>query len=159
MFFDCYLDIASVQKIANTINTNIGVINIGIGKYSLSEEDETYLQEIRNKGWEVYATCNGYPNSGYYGYAASASLASSLTTLDETGVSEMFAPKPYWAKPFNSNEQRAHYVDSEGNFYNILGGHYIYVDDPETYGMFTSLEDAATQMGLKKIGEEEIETA
>lgn len=152
MFYACYLNTASVKNIADTINPtgNGETIDIGIGKISLSTEDESYLQQIRNKGWYVYANCNGYPD-GYYAYAASASLASSLSTLDETGESEMFAPLPYWAKPFNADEKRARYVDSEGNFYNILGGHYIYVDDPETYGMFTSLEDAAAQMRLTKI--------
>jgi hypothetical protein len=160
MFSYCKLDTASVQNIATTIKNINGSssaeITIGIGKLSLSTEDESYLQQIRNKGWNVYANCNGYPDgsdsgSGYYTYAASASLASSLTTLDETGESEMFAPLPYWAKPFNADEKRARYVDSEGNFYNILGGHYIYVDDPDTYGMFINEEDAAANMRLTKI--------
>ena len=60
---------------------------------------------------------------------------------------------------FSSDEQHAQYVDAEGNFYNILGAQFIYGDNLETYGMFTSLEDAAANMRLKKIGEEEIETA
>lgn len=149
MFYACYLNTASVKNIADTINPtgNGKTIHIGIGKLSLSTEDETYLQQIRDKGWAVSANCNGYT----YAYAASASLASSLTTLDETGESEMFTPLPYWAKPFNADEKRARYVDSEGNFYNILGGHYIYVDDPETYGMFINEDDAAAQMRLTKI--------
>ena len=157
MFYGCYLDTASVKNIADTINTGTGqTIEIGIGKQGLSTDDNTYLQQIRNKGWSVYGTCNGYPDgsqgsqddpSGYYGTAASASL----TSLDEIDETEMFAPKPYWAKPFNADEKRARYVDSEGNFYNILGGHYIYVDDPDTYGMFINEEDAAAQMRLTRI--------
>lgn len=164
MFRYCKLSPVSVQHIADTIKTltpseisssNYGTISIGIGKTYLDAEDETYLQQIRDKGWSVLADCNGYPLPGYYGTAASASI----TTLEEIGESEMFSPLPYWAKPFNSDEQYARYVDSEGNFYNILGGHYIYVDDPDTYGMFINEDDAAANMRLKKIGEEEIETA
>jgi hypothetical protein len=114
-----------------------------------------------DKGWIVFVNSNYYggDEDGYYGYTASASLASSAMTLDEIGESEMFNPKPYWAKPVPSDEEHAKYVDSEGNFYNILGAQFIYGDSLETYGMFTSLEDAQAQMRLKKIGEIEIETA
>ena len=152
MFDSCKLNTASIKNIADTINTvtNNPTLTLGIANYSPSEEETIYLTQIHNKGWSVYV--NGYSNlftppSGYYGTAASASL----TSLDETGESEMFAPKPYWAKPFNSDEQNGRYVDSEGNFYNILGAQFIYVDDPETYGMFINEEDAAAQMRLTRI--------
>jgi hypothetical protein len=46
-------------------------------------------------------------------------------------------------------------MDENGNYFNILGGQFIYVNDPETYGMFTSEEDAAMQMKLIKIEKEE----
>ena len=85
-----------------------------------------------------------------------------ITTLDENGE-ETTTPIPFWAKPVPATEETASYVDANGNYYNILGGQYIYVRDPETYGMFTSLEDAQAQMRLTKFtkGEEPviIETA
>ena len=154
MFEDCKLDTASVQNIADTIKMYNGTIHISIGNSIPNSQEDAAFSKMVIKGWTVYV--NGYQyTSGYYGTAASASF----TTLDELGDSEMFNPIPYWAKPVNSDEEHARFVDSEGNFYNILGGNFIYGDNLETYGMFTSLEDAATQMRLKKIGEEEIETA
>ena len=39
---------------------------------------------------------------------------------------------------------------ANGNFFNILGGQFIYGDDLSTYGMFTCEEDAATNMRLTK---------
>lgn len=159
MFLGCKLDTVSVQNIADTINTVSNIrINIGIGNSEPNEQEQAAFNQMVTKGWIVFVNSNYY-GSSFYGYTASASLASSAMTLDEMGESEMFNPKPYWAKPVNSDEQHARYVDSEGNFYNILGAQYIYGDNLETYGMFTSLEDAQTQMGLKRIGEEEIETA
>lgn len=174
MFDYCSLDTASVKNIADTINTNNGIISIGVDE---NDHDirETYYQQIRDKGWDVYITinesssccdsgyccsscCSSCCDSGYY-YAANASLASSTMTLDELGESEMFNLKPYWAKHIQSDEEHAKYIDAQGNFYNILGGHYIYVDDPETYGMFTSLENAVANMRLTKKGEEPIETS
>ena len=156
MFDECKLNTASIKNIADTINTvtNRPLLTLGIANYSPSEEENIYLTQIYNKGWKIYV--NGYgnlftPPAGDYGYTASASLASSLTTLDETGESEMFAPKPYWAKPFPATQENARYIDSEGNFYNILGAQFIYVDDPETYGMFINEDDAAAQMRLTKI--------
>jgi hypothetical protein len=162
MFRGCSLNTASVQNIADTINTvSNSKLDIGIGNSEPNEQEEAAFNQMVSKGWVVFVNSNYYEGNlgGYYGYAASASLASSVMTLDEIGESEMFTPKPYWAKPINSDEQNARYVDSEGNFYNILGAQFIYGDNLETYGMFTSLEDAQAQMRLKKIGEIEIETA
>ena len=170
MFYDCKLDTASVENIANTIKDVNGVTNnmwvnkkihIGIGQESSpTAAEEIYFQQIRDKGWEVYVECNG----GISNCCASccATCCASLTTLDETD-GEFVAPKPYWAKPVPATEDTARYIDNDGNYYNILGGDYIYVHDPETYGMFTSLEDAQAQMRLTKFtkGEEPviIETA
>jgi hypothetical protein len=169
MFYYCKLNTSSVQNIADTIKNvssltegflGIGgdvykTIHIGIGNSSPNSTEEAAFNTIASKGWTVYVGVNGGNPSQWtptdYGYVASASLASSLTTLDETGESEMFNPKPYWAKPVPSNEEHAKYVDAQGNFYNILGGNYIYGDNLENYGMFTSLEDAAAQMRLTKI--------
>ena len=154
MFYGCKLDTTSVQNIANTINTVSGwyQISIGIGNSSPNEQEEAAFNTIASKGWTVYV------NGSSFGSSCCATCCASLTTLDETGQ-EVTTPIPFWAKPVPSDEQHAHYVDPEGNFYNILGAQFIYGDNLETYGMFTSLENAATQMRLKKIGEEEIETA
>ena len=150
MFIGCKLDTPSVQSIADTINTvtNNPLIHIWVENIN---DNQIYFEQMRQKGWDVLVIHNS-------GSCGCASCCASLTTLDETD-GEFIAPKPYWAKPVPSDEQNAQYIDSEGNFYNILGGDYIYVHDPEEYGMFTSLEDAAAQMRLTKIGEEEIETA
>ena len=66
---------------------------------------------------------------------------------------------PYWAKPVPATEETAEFIDEQGNYYNVLGAQFIYVSDPETYGMFLNREDAIANMRLKRIGEEEIETA
>ena len=164
MFEKCKLDTASVQYIADNINTYNGTINIGIGNSSPNEQEKANFNQMVSKGWTVYVNGSQYnPNDnpdggGYYTYAANASLASSLTTTDELGESEMFNPKPYWAKPINSDEQNAKYIDSEGNFYNILGAQFIYGDNLETYGMFTCEEDAAANMRLTKIEKDSTKT-
>ena len=159
MFDGCQLNTASVKNIADTINRHNGTLSIGLGRSSATAEEESYFQQIRDKGWSVYVHYNGSNGSngsyddgygGYTNYAATAALASSVNSTDEM-TSEMFAPIPFWAKPFNATEETARYVDSEGNFYNILGGNLIYVDDPDTYGMFTCLDDAAANMRLTKI--------
>ena len=147
MFNGCKLDTASVQNIADTINTPSSkeTIHIGIGNSTPNSQEEEAFNKIASKNWTVYVNGSEYGSgSGYYGYAASASL----TTLDETGETEMFTPKPYWAKPVQSDEEHAKYVDSEGNFFNILGAQFIYGDNLETYGMFTCEEDAAANMRL-----------
>ena len=146
MFYNCKLNTASVQHIADTINTpsSKGTILIDIANSTPNSQEEAAFNKIASKNWTVYANGYEYSGSGYYGYAASASL----TTLDETGETEMFTPKPYWAKPVPSDEEHAKYVDSEGNFFNILGAQFIYGDNLETYGMFTCEEDAAANMRL-----------
>ena len=148
MFAGCKLDTASVQHIADTINTYNGTIHIGIGNTTPNEQEITAFNKMVSKGWTVYVGVNG-------GYGEQWN-PTSLIPIDGE---EQQTPIPFWAKPVPSDEQHAHYVDSEGNFYNILGGNFIYGDSLDTYGMFTSLQDAAAQMRLKKIGEEEIETA
>ena len=149
MFYGCKLDTDSIKNIAETINTltNSSAIHIGIGNTSPTVEENTYLTQIYNKGWRVYV--NGYSNSNIFTPTA---------TTDETGETQE-SPIPFWAKPVPATEEDAQYVDADGNFYNILGGQFIYVDDPDTYGMFINEEDAAVQMRLTKIGEENIETA
>ena len=160
MFYGCKLNTASIKNIAETISYpyNRIAIYIGVDRYD-HDIKETYYQQIRDKGWDVHVTVNGGSNCCA---SCCATCCYSLTTLDET-EGEFVAPKPYWAKPVPATEDTARYIDNDGNYYNILGGDYIYVHDPETYGMFTSLEDAQAQMRLTKFtkGEEPviIETA
>ena len=139
MFRNCKLDIVSVKNIAETIKTvsNSPSIDIGIGNTSPTAEENTYFTQIHNKGWQVYV--NG----------SSSAYAPATATTDETGETQE-APIPFWAKPVPATEEDAQYVDADGNFYNILGGQFIFVDDPETYGMFTCEEDAAANMRLTK---------
>ena len=172
MFSGCKLNTTSIKNIAETINIvsnnplviDIPIITISTESTSATSEEETYFQQIRDKGWELYVELNGNSSCGC-GCGSCSSCSScgcyscySLATTDETGETTS-APVPYYAKPVPSDEEHAQYVDSQGNFFNILGGNLIYVDDPESYGMFLNREDAARQMRLTKIGEEEIQTA
>ena len=148
MFYGCKLTTKSLMYIAESINTvtNKPSIHIGIGNTTPTEEETELLTEIHNKGWQVYV--NGDKNSNIFNPAA-------LIPTDE----EMPQIIPFYAKPEEVSEEDAEYIGEDGKYYIILGGQFIFVDDPDTYGMFTSLEDAAAQMRLTKIGEEEIETA
>ena len=154
MFRNCKLDTDSLIYIAESIKDVNGLTNdndpyhneiyktihIGIANSTPSEEEHTYLTQIHNKGWTVYV--NGSSSSNIYTPATAS--------LDETGET-VSAPIPFWAKPVPSDEEHANYVDAEGNFFNILGGQFIYGDDLSTYGMFTCEEDAAANMRLTKI--------
>lgn len=152
MFHYCKLDTQSLKNIADTINNvtslenenqNGGIwkmIHIGIGSKTPSEEEHTYLTQIHNKGWEVYV--NGSPND----YVPTDGI--SLIPIDGE---QNLNPIPFWAKPVPSDEESANYIDENGNFFNILGGQFIYVNDPESYGMFINEEDAAANMRLTKI--------
>ena len=142
MFFKCKLDTASVQNIADTINTpqTKGTIHIGIGNSTPNEHEEAF-NKIASKNWTVYVNVNA-------GISSSQWNPTSLTPIDGE---ESTNPIPFWAKFVQSDEKHAQYVDAEGNFYNILGGNFIYGDDLSTYGMFTCEADAAANMRLTKI--------
>ena len=139
MFYQCKLDTASIQNIADTINTYSGKIHIGIGNSTPNEQEKAAFNTIASKGWTVYV------NGSLYTPTSPAAI----TTLDETGI-ETTTPIPFYAKPVPSDEQHARYTDEQGNYYNILGGQFIYGDNLETYGMFTCEEDAAANMRLTK---------
>ena len=153
MFYNCKLDTISIQNIAETINDVRDLenddydcydvwktIDIGIGNTAPNTEEDVAFQLMTEKGWTVYV--NGGSDHSYY--------PSNLTTLDEIGE-EISTPIPFYAKPIQTDEKHGRYMDSEGNYFNILGGQFIYGDDISTYGMFTSLEDAAANMRLTKI--------
>lgn len=153
MFYKCKLDTDSLIHIAETIkdvrvltngsNSSAEIyktIHIGIGSTTPTEEETELLTEIHNKGWQVYVGCNNGDASEF--------IPTALTPIDGE---ETITPIPYWAKPQEVDEEHAEYVGEDGKFYIILGGNYIFVDDPETYGLFTSLENAAANMRLTKI--------
>ena len=152
MFKDCKLDTTSVQNIARTIKDvndmeNQGecdmvwrYIHIDIDNTTPNSEEIEAFNLISSKGWTVYVNGNEH---------SSASPAS-VMTLDETGE-EISTPIPFYAKPQQTDEKHARYIDSEGNFFIILGAQFIYGDDISTYGMFINEEDAAANMGLTKI--------
>lgn len=137
MFYNCKLDIASVKNIADTINTYNGTIHIGIGSTTPTTEETEAFNTIASKGWTVYVNGSAYTPSS----------TAAIMTLDELGI-EVETPIPYWAKPAQTDEEHATYIDNEGNFFNILGGQFIYGDDISTYAMFTCEEDAAQNMRL-----------
>jgi hypothetical protein len=148
MFKTCKLDTASIQNIADTIKDVNGLTNdyqnictqieIGIGNSEPNTEEKEAFNTMVSKGWIVYVGVNGSHSSNEWN-------PTSLTPIDGE---EQQTPIPFWAKPVQATEETAFYTDSEGNFYNILGGNYIYGDDISTYGMFTCEEDAAAQMRL-----------
>ena len=142
MFRKCKLDTASVQKIADTINTPSSkrTINISIGNSTPNSQEEAAFNTIASKNWTVYVGVNG-----------GEPLQWNSTSLIPIDGEEQQTSIPFWAKPVPSDEKHAQYVDEQGNFYNILGGQFIYGDDLSTYGMFTCEEDAAANMRLTKI--------
>lgn len=149
MFTYCSLDTESVEIIADTINdvrelqqTTVITkrIDIKIGNGEPNDDEDAAFALMKQKGWRVHV--NGSDTE----YVPSTGGEASL---DETGETPV-APKPYWAKPIEVTEEEAEFVGEDGKFYQVMGGQFIYVDDPETYGMFVSREDAIANMRLTK---------
>ena len=165
MFRNCKLDTDSLTYIAESIKDVNGLTNgsyydadiyktihIGIGSTTPSEEEKELLTEIHDKGWQVFVQCNGGNTQEF-----------TPTALIPIDGEETITPIPFYAKPVESDEEHADYIGEDGKYYIILGGNYIFVDDPETYGLFVSEEDAALNMRLTKYESsnetDEIETA
>jgi hypothetical protein len=142
MFMDCKLDTASVQNIADTINTpsSKGTIHISIGNTTINSQEEEAFNTIASRNWTVYVNTKG-------GYQTQWNP----TSLTPENGEESTTPIPFYAKPVPATEETARYIDNDGNYYNILGAQFIYGDDLSTYGMFTCEEDAAANMRLTKI--------
>lgn len=161
MFGGCGLDTSSIQNIADTINNlkgynescgcgcgvNSTQIHIGIGNTTPNAEETEAFNKIASKGWTVYVNGSSYTPTS----------PAAIMTLDELGE-EVSTPIPYWAKPVQSDEEHAKYIDSEGNFFNIIGAQFIYGDDISTYGMFTCEDDAAANMRLTPYTKPQTET-
>jgi hypothetical protein len=149
MFYNCKLDTTSIENIADTIkdvndleneSECYGVwkyIDIGIGNSTPNQEEDVAFKKMASKGWTVYGT----------GFTYSPNSPATITTLNENGE-ETVTPIPFWAKPVQTDEEHAQYIDNQGNFFIILGGQFIYGDDISTYGMFTCEADAAANMRL-----------
>ena len=161
MLHRCALDDKSLMYIAHSINdvsnlteeqicevcgSSYGFKEIGIGighEYvsdfsKLPQETRDYLNMIHDKGWQIQISFPMSANGGNY-------QPTSLIPIDDE---ETTTPIPYYAKPVQCDEKNAKYVNSNGEYFNIIGGNLILVDDPETYGLFVSEEDAAANMGL-----------
>ena len=112
-------------------------------------------QILVNKGWTVYI--DGYKATASCGCCSGGIvlepnaypvMASAIDITDDNG--ETITPTMYYYKPVPVSESIAKYVDQEGNYFIIMGGELVFGDDLENYGQFTSVEEAAANMGLTK---------
>lgn len=157
------LDEQSVMIIADTIKdlngftdwlvpaSQRGIIHIGYdSEVCDAAKIEEYCTEIMNKGWTVYL--NGTVQTNDEGIEG-------VATTDEDGTITI-APVPYYCKPLEVEQKEANWTDGE-KYYIILGAQKVFGDDLSTYGMFTSIENAAMNMGFTpyEYVEEETETA
>ena len=135
MFSGCKLDTESLVHIAESINTvtNSPSIYIGIGNATPTEEENELLTEIHEKGWKVFV--NG------------SQFTSSATTMSMRGVRNI-TELPVLVKKVEVDDDRAKFIDEDGKFYDIEGGNFIYVNDPETYTEFPNMEEAIASLGL-----------
>ena len=138
MFHGRHLTEESLMFVADTIKTHtVGTHLISFGaNESLTDTEIELFQEIHEKGWDVYVAGNQL-------------TFDATEQTNETGETTS-TPKPYYAKPVEVEESKAQFIGEDGKFYRVHGGHYIFVNDPETYGMFTSREDAIANMRLTK---------
>jgi hypothetical protein len=97
-----------------------------------------YCEEIANKGWAVSLSGVGDINP----------TNTALIDDEETVI-----PVSYWYKPIKCDKTFGEYVNTNGEYFNIVGGRHIFGDDISTYGQFTSLEEAEQAMGLTKVEE------
>ena len=95
-----------------------------------------YCEEIANKGWVVSLSGVGDINP---------------TNVALIDGEETVIPVSYWYKPVKCDKTFGGYVNANGQYFNIVGGRYIFGDDISTYGQFTSLEEAEQAMNLTKI--------
>lgn len=127
-----------------------GVIHIGYdSEVCDAAKIEEYCTEIMNKGWTVYLNATlQTTDEGIEGIATLAEDSSITVT-----------PVPYYCKPVEVEQKEANWTDGE-KYYIILGAQKVFGDDLSTYGMFTSIENAAMNMGFTpyKYVEEETET-
>ena len=102
----------------------------------LKVDSEGYVTFYPLSTNKVDITTITWPDEGIEGAA----------TTDENGTITV-APVPYYCKPVEVEQKEANWTDGE-KYYIILGAQKIFGDDLSTYGMFTSIEDAAMNMGF-----------
>lgn len=153
MFYNKPLTEKSFECISDTINdvreitewdssiedsSQRRVIHLQMIKENVNIENiEKYCNEIVNKGWIVYLN--------------STSIEQNPDTPGLEGIvidDETPSPAPvHYYKAVEVSEEYAEYTDGN-KFYILLGAEYVFGDDLSTYGQFTSLDNAITQMGL-----------
>ena len=146
---DTIKDLTDFTDWDSSINSSIrGVIHIGYdSEVCDAAKIEEYCTEIMNKGWTVYL--NGTVQTTDEGIEG-------IATTDENGTVTV-TPIPYYCKPLEVEQKEADWTDGE-KYYIILGAQKVLGDDLSTYGMFTSIENAAMNMGFtpyKYVDEEE----
>lgn len=157
MFTNCKLNTKSLIHIADTIKDVRGMeptidgsdhmvtyddlcfsLDLGIANSEPTQEEIELLNEIHDKGWDVRVNGSSY----------TPSAASAVMTLDDPEGQVQPNIKPFYAKAVRVDKELANYVNANGEYFDIVGGQFLFVNDPETYGMFTCEEDAAMNMGL-----------
>ena len=147
------------QPYTTTISASlIGKLTIGINvtnnSSTIADQLQTFAEEATFDSWEDLKQAfvdKGWDVTWQYG-GTSTSI-----TYDMRG--ERTIPCPIYAQLVEvEDKEQAEYTNEEGTkFYNITWGHDV--TNYDDFQQFDSLEDAQSQMRLKKIGEEEIETA
>ena len=100
------------------------------------EEILSLTKEISDKGWTVQLDCIEEENT---------------ENVSTTSGQKTKKPVVHWYKPVSSNEKYGSYMNANGEYFDIVGGRYIFGDDMSTYGQFTSLKQAEQAMGLTKV--------
>lgn len=149
-----------------------GVIHLGSNSYNPSTDYDVLASvgTLMQKGWTVYVNqykgeYDGYtPPSGDVGSGGGTpslkptyditpstySLRNTESEENEEEIDETIAPTMYYYKSVEVPEPMATYIDQNNKYYIIIGAEFIYGDDLSNYNQYTSMEEAANDMGLTK---------
>lgn len=151
MFYNKPLTEKSFEFISDSINDIRGITEWDSSITEESYKGKIHLQMIKdNVNLEnIEKCCNEIAEKGWIVY-----LNSNVQDPDNPGLENIavddetpsLAPI-YYYKAVEVNEEHAEYTDGN-KFYILLGAEYVFGDDLSTYGQFTSLDNAITQMGL-----------
>lgn len=151
MFYNKPLTEKSFEFISESINDIRGITE---WDSSIKEEQKgiIHLQMIKDNvdTANIENCCNEIANKGWIVYLNSTTVTQDPDTPGLEGISqtdETTTPTIHYYKPVEVNQEYAEYTDGV-SFYILLGAEYVFGDDISTYGQFTSLNDAITQMGL-----------
>lgn len=129
----------AILRLGAEVGTFIGgVMHLS---YDSSSTDTDVILEccdrMAEKGWTVYLNdIVQTPNNG---------AIETTSLVEEEGPAKTVTPVYY--KPVECNKKYANWTNGE-KYYILLGGKFIFGDDISTYGMFTSVDEAAANMGL-----------